>query len=182
MKSPRSARRRSAPRSGPDQGAGFFGPSDAAKATFAELDQRWSTLFAWGLKAKVPEAHGQWESWGAFRASWLRGDPDLTALSAQTAELNIAESSARDHGYGGDKPPVTAPDAVNTSDALHTADQVDHGAKVAGEVVEQAAAAAQKQVVSTAQMAPWWLWFGLAALGVGVAYAVKPQITVKQHV
>lgn len=179
MKSTNSRRSR---RSKPEQGAGFFGPSDAAKATFAELDQRWSVLLAWGLKAKVPAVHGSWKSWEKFRASWVKGDPDPTALSAQTAELNIAEGNARDHGYGGHEPQVTAPDVVDASAALHMAAQVDHGAKVASDVVEMAAAAAQKQVVNTVQAVPWWLWIGLAALGAGVAYAVKPQITVKQHV
>jgi hypothetical protein len=160
-----------------DNGGAWFGPSDKAKAVFAELDARWAAVLKWGIKVKAPNAHLFVEKWEPFRAAWIAGDCDESTLSAaQIPNLNQAEGYARDAGMPGPVlPPVQGIDIVAARADLNVLDGVDKAAKKAEIDVK---AAAKKAADETAHAVPWWVVGLMAAGAVAVVVAVKPRVTV----
>ncbi|WP_437717353.1 hypothetical protein WMF45_13630 [Sorangium sp. So ce448] len=71
-----------------------------ARATYAELRRRWDALLAWGVGDTLPNVRRQLDAWREFSASWEAGDEDTSTLSAMSADLQVAESYAREGLHG----------------------------------------------------------------------------------
>lgn len=106
--------------------------SQEAKDSYAELRRRWDALITWGVGDKLPNVRRQLDAWREFSAKWEAGDEDVSALSAMSADLQVAESYAREKGYTGGGPQVRAPDAENATGPLNVAAVIDRAATAAG--------------------------------------------------
>ncbi|WP_437316695.1 hypothetical protein [Sorangium sp. So ce385] len=106
--------------------------SQEAKDSYVELRRRWDALIAWGVGDKLPNVRRQLDAWRQFSAKWEAGDEDVSALSAMSADLHVAESYAREKGYAGGGPQVRAPDAEDATGPLKVAAVIDRAATAAG--------------------------------------------------
>lgn len=70
--------------------------TDAAKARFRALSERWNELERAGMPASYPE---EWKVWVAQRDAWAKGDEDVSMLTALEADANrIARGARLDKG------------------------------------------------------------------------------------
>ncbi|AUX28140.1 MULTISPECIES: hypothetical protein [Sorangium] len=115
-----------------DIDVGAWWVSQKAKETYAELRRRWDALLAWGVGDKLPNVRRQLDVWREFSAKWEAGDEDTSALSAMSADLQVAESYAREKGYAGGGPQVRPPDIEEATGLLKSAAAVDRAATAVG--------------------------------------------------
>ncbi|AUX42574.1 uncharacterized protein SOCE26_040070 [Sorangium cellulosum] len=111
---------------------GAWWVSQEAKETYVELRRRWDALLAWGVVDKLPNVRFQLDAWREFSAKWEAGDEDVTALSAMSADLKVAEEYAREKGFAGGGPQVRVPSIEDATGPLKAAAAVSRAATAVG--------------------------------------------------
>lgn len=84
----------------------LFGRSAEAEAKFDEAEQRWTDLYQWGIKEKLPNLKTQIDHWEAFSKYW-KGNPltrddstrEVERLIGAITDLNVVETWAAEAGW-----------------------------------------------------------------------------------
>ncbi|MBK8254955.1 MAG: hypothetical protein IPK82_20145 [Polyangiaceae bacterium] len=107
---------------------GFFGPNDAAERTFQELSAAWTGLEKdFGIeKLKTGLARDSYQAWLTFRDKWKAGHPDVGALGALVADVNLTRQN-----LGLPKTNIRPPSVTESTNALETLDAMQRAAQAA---------------------------------------------------
>lgn len=118
--------------------------SDEAKERFRLMQADWESFEGQGVPEKYPFLKNMSDSWKSFRDAWLKGDPDVTALSSHEAEANMVRryisERTKDPKFD-DSHLLKGGDIVDASPGLKTANTVDQKAREAEDAAKKAATA-----------------------------------------
>lgn len=141
--------------------------TDESRHAFTTMQEHWRVLFAWGIKAKIPSQHPNWEAWEPFEAEWMAGRPDVTQLQAQASGLRAAELAAKEKGLEPPAEQAKAPDIEDASKILKGAVAVDKAATEAGKEAKELLKKASEGASNAAASGIGAIWKGLPLWGKG---------------